>query len=122
MIQFNIRIFFLGVLISMMFMPYVAFFMILDEGLRYKIETIALLCLYVACLIIPLVIKELDTILLLWLYIFSLVGIPVGSDMAVHVTGITPDRHFSFLQTWALIVMPAYILFLAMLFSRKGYK
>ena len=38
MIQFNIRRFFLGVLILMMFMPYATSFMILDEGLRYTIE------------------------------------------------------------------------------------
>jgi len=94
--------------------------MILDEGLRYTIEAIALLSLYAAVLIIPLVVKELDTILTIWIYIFWLVGIPVGSDMAVHFMGITPDKYSLFLQTWALIVMPAYILFLAMLFSQKG--
>jgi len=92
MIKLKIQRCFRGILILMMFMPYATSFMILDEGLRYKIEIIALLSLYVAGLIIPLVIKELDTTLLLWLYVFSLVGIPVGSDMTVHVTGITPDR------------------------------
>jgi len=100
-----------------MFTPYVAFLMILDEGLRYTIEAIALLSLYAAALIIPLVVKELDTVLTIWIYVFCLVGIPVGSDMAVHVMGITPDRYLSFLQTWALIVMPAYIIFLSTLFS-----
>jgi len=92
--------------------------MILDEGLRYTIETIALLSLYLASLVIPLFLKELDTILIVWIYVFCLVGIPIGSDMTVHVMGITPDRDFLFLQNWALIVMPAYILFLATLFNK----
>jgi len=105
-----------------MFMPYATSFMILDEDLRYTIEAVALLSLYAASLIIPLVVKELDTILTIWIYVFCLVGIPVGSDMAVHVMGITPDRYLSFLQTWAVIVMPAYIIFLSTLFSQKGYK
>lgn len=121
MSKFVVR-FFLGGLILTMFMPYVAFFKIADEGLRCTIATIALSSLYEAGLIIPLVMKKLDTILALWIYIFTLVGIPIGSDMTVHIIGITPDRYLSFLQTWALIVMPAYIVFLAMLFIHKGYR
>jgi len=78
--------------------------------------------LYVAGLVIPLVIKELDTILTIWIYVFSMVGIPIGSDIAVRATGVTPDRYFPFLQSWALIAMPAYILFLVMLFIQKCYK
>ena len=105
-----------------MFMPYATSFMILDEVLRYKIETIALPSLYTASLIIPLVIKELDITLLLWLYIFPLVGIPIGSDIVVHLTGITPDKHFSLLQTWALIAMPAYTLFLVCCSVKKFTK
>lgn len=121
MSKFVVRLF-LGGLILTMFTPYVAFFKIADQGLRCTLVTIALSSLYEAGLIIPLVTKKLGTILALWIYIFTLVGIPIGSDMTVHIIGITPDRYLSFLQTWALIVMPAYIVFLAMLFIHKGYR
>lgn len=118
---------FLLVLISITFIPYVASFMRLGESSLFNIEIVALVFWYITSLTIPLVIKEVDTTLVLWCFTFVLVGIVIGSDMVYHMTGIDPARwyddfgrlnphvYYSFMYPWALIITPGCILFIIIL-------
>ena len=122
---------FLLVLISITFIPYVATFMRLGESSLFKIEIVALIFWYITSLTIPLVIKETDTILVLWCFTFVLVGIAIGSDMVYHITDINPSRwydnfgrlnphaYYSFMRHWALIITPGCILFIAILLFQR---
>lgn len=126
----NIQRFFLCVLVSIMFIPYVASFMGVGEGLLYAVEIIAIVFWYVASLTIPLIIREFDTTLVLWCFTFILVCIVIGSDLVYHMTGITPlswydglgrlmPSYYSFMKTWALIITPGCVLFFVVLFNQK---
>lgn len=119
------------VLISVTFIPYVAIFMRLGESSLFNIEIVALVFWYVASLAIPLVIKEVDTTLVLWCFTFVLVGIVIGSDMVYRMTGIDPARwyddfgrlnthvYYSFMYHWALIITPGCILFITILLFQR---
>jgi len=118
---------FLLVLISITFIPYVAIYMRLGESSLLNIEIVALVFWYITSLTIPLVIKEMDTTLVLWCFTFVLVGIVIGSDMVYHMTGIDPAEwydyygrlnphvYYSFMYHWALIITPGCILLITIL-------
>ena len=118
---------FLLVLISITFIPYVAIYMRLGESSLLNIEIVALVFWYITSLTIPLVIKEMDTTLVLWCFTFVLVGIVIGSDMVYHMTNIdpaewyddlgrlVPQRYYSFMYHWALIITPGCILLITIL-------
>ena len=120
------------VLFCVMFIPYVASPLGLSESLIYEMEIVALVSWYTASLVIPLILKELDTVFILWYITFLVVGVAIGSDIVFRITGIMPamwydvfgnlkPSFYSFLQTWVLLVIPACVLFGMMVFSRKVY-
>lgn len=119
------------VLISVTFIPYVATFMRLSESSLFNIEIVALMFWYITSLAIPLVIKEVDTTLVLWCFTFVLVGIVIGSDMVYRMSNIDPARwyddfgrlnqhvYYSFIYHWALMITPGCILFIAILLFKR---
>ncbi len=122
----------LYVLICVMFIPYVASPLGLGESSIYEVEIVAFVSWYIASLVIPLILKELDTAFILWYITFVLVGVAMGSDMVYHITKITPalwydslgrlrSPFYSFVKTWVLLVMPGCVLFVIMVFGRKVY-
>lgn len=128
----NVQNLFLLALISTMFIPYVVSFMRLGESSVFNAEIVALLFWYATSLTIPLVIKELDTTLILWFLTFILVGIPIGCDIVYHMTSINPGQwyhqytgainshaYYLFMETWALIITPGFAFFVAVLFIQK---
>jgi len=128
----NIQKLSLYVLICVMFIPFVASSLGLGESLIYEVEIVALVSWYIASLVIPLILKELDTVLILWYIMFVVVGVAIGSDMVFHITQITPARwydtlgnlrppFYSFVETWVLLVAPGCVLFLIMVFGRRVY-
>lgn len=124
----NIQKLFLCVLICVMFIPYVASSLGLGESLIYRVEIVALVSWYIASLVIPLILKELDSVFILWYITFVLVGVAMGSDVVYRITQITPARwydmptsFYSFVKTWILLVMPGCVLFLIMVFGRRVY-
>jgi len=128
----NVQKLFLCVLICVMFIPYVASSLRLRESSIYEVEIIAFVSWYIASLLIPLILKELDTAFILWYITFVLVAVAIGSDMVYHTTQITPalwydtlgrlrSPFYSFIKTWVLLVMPGCVLFLIAVFSRKVY-
>lgn len=121
---------FLLVLICVMFTPYVASFSGLRESSLYEAEIVALASWYIASLAIPLIMKDLDTIFVLWCPTFILVGVAVGSDMVYQITRnrqvwpaywYNSSAFYLFMETWILLVMPGCVLFFVMLFSRRAY-
>lgn len=127
----------LYVLVCIILVPYVASSLGLGESLIYNAEIIALASWYIASLIIPLTLKELDTAFVLWYVMFVLVGVAVGSDMVyrIHVAqgmdfspanwysrlgGLT-RVFYSFMESWLLLMMPGWVLFLVMVFGRRVY-
>lgn len=126
----SIQKLFLLVLICVMFIPYVASFSGLGESLLYKAEIVALVSWYIASLAIPLIMKKLDTIFILWCPTFILVGVAMGSDMVYQITRNrqvwpanwgNPSAFSLFIETWILLVMPGCVLFFVMLFGRRAY-
>lgn len=115
------------VLISITFIPYVATFMRLGGSLLFNIEIVALVCWYITSLAIPLVIKEVDSTLVLWCFTFVLVGIVIGSDMVYRMTGIdpaewydyfgriNPNMYYSFMYNWFFLITPGCVLFIGIL-------
>ncbi|NIR87278.1 hypothetical protein GWO13_06795 [Candidatus Bathyarchaeota archaeon] len=98
----------------------------------YEVEIVALVAWYIASLVIPLSLKELDTVFILWYITFVLVGVAIGSDMVYHVARIKPadwydnvgnlmPAFYSFLETWVLLMLPGCLLFLIMVFGRRVY-
>jgi len=123
---------FLCVLICIMFIPYVASSLRLGERQIYEVEIVAFVSWYIASLVIPLSLKELDTVFVLWYITFVLVGVAIGSDMVYHITQITPalwhdtlgrlrPPFYSFVKTWVLLVLPGCMLFLIMVVGRRVY-
>jgi len=55
-------------------------------------EVAALFCWYASNLLLPLAVRDEDNSLMLWLYNFTLVVIPVGTDLIYRLTGITPSK------------------------------
>jgi len=103
----------------------------LGEGSVFNAEIVALVFWYATSLTIPLVIKELDTTLILWFLTFILVGIPIGCDLVYHMTGtnpgdwyyssgeLNPHAYYPFMETWALIITPGFAFFVAVLLIQK---
>ncbi len=121
---------FLYGLICVMFVPFVASSLGLSEKSIYEVEIVALASWYIVSLVTPLILKDLDTVVILWYVTFVLVGVAIGSDIVYHITQITPNywyptagrlgpRFYSFIRTWVLLVMPGCVLFLAMMFGRR---
>jgi len=127
----------LYVLICVMFIPYVASSLGLGERLIYNAEIVAFVSWYIASLVFPLSLKELDTAFILWYITFVLVGVAIGSDMVyrIHVTqgknvspaywydgfGRLTPAFFSFIESWVFLVIPGCVLFLIMVFGRRVY-
>jgi len=123
---------FLCGLICVMFVPFLASSLGLSERSIYEVEIVALASWYITSLATPLILKDLDTVVVLWYITFVLVGVAIGSDLVYHMTQITPNlwyptpgrvgpRFYSFVKTWALLIMPGCALFLAMIFGRRLY-
>ena len=123
---------FLLALISTTFIPYVVSLTRLGEGSVFNAEIVALVFWYATSLTIPLVIKELDTTLILWFLTFILVGIPIGCDLVYRMTRIDPGKwyhqytgaiiphaYYPFMETWALIITPGFAFFVAVLLIQK---
>jgi len=126
----------LYVLICLMLSPYVASSLGLGESLIYEVEIIALVSWYVASLIMPLILKELDTAFVLWYIMFVLVGVAIGSDLVYRIRPdkqlVWPDKWYDmlgnlrsyfywFLETWVILMAPGCLLFIIMLFGRRVY-
>lgn len=126
----------LYVLICLMLSPFVASALGSGESLIYEVEIIALISWYVASFTMPLILKELDTVFVLWYITFVLVGIAIGSDLVYRIRPdkqlVWPDKwydmlgnlrsHFYwFLETWAILMAPGCVLFIIMLFGRRVY-
>lgn len=69
-------------------LPYPLSFLASDSSLA--IEILALGCWYVSDLLLPVVIKDEDNSLMLWLYHFVLLVLPVSTDIIYRTTGIMP--------------------------------
>jgi len=114
-----------------MFAPYVASFLGLGTGSIYRVEIVALVSWYVASLAIPLIMKDVDTVFVLWYFTFILVGVATVSDIVYQITLISPadwypsgklsPRFYEFVKTWVLLVLPGCVLFSLMVFGRKAY-
>ncbi|RLI45525.1 hypothetical protein DRO69_05115 [Candidatus Bathyarchaeota archaeon] len=127
----NIQKFFLLVLICIMFAPYVASLLRLDSSSIYRAEVVALVTWYLASLAIPLIMKDFDSIFVLWYFTFILVGVAAASDMVYQITRIAPanwyrfggmaPRFYSYVKTWVLLVLPGCVLFADMALGRKMY-
>jgi len=137
----TLKIFSLYILVSITFLPYIASFMTLDPSLLYRVEIIALIFWYITSLTIPLVIKELSTGLLFWIYLLVLVGIPICSDMVYRITDITPSmwwyamkhlmpvawymqgvltqHYYSFIFIFGLLVIPGCVFFVAICWIKQ---
>jgi hypothetical protein len=126
----------LYVLICLMLSPFVASALGSGESLIYEVEIIALISWYVASFTMPLILKELDTVFVLWYITFVLVGIAIGSDLVYRIRPdkqlVWPDKwydmlgnlrsHFYwFLETWVILMAPGCVLFIIMLFGRRVY-
>ena len=126
----------LCVLICLMLSPFVASALGSGESLIYEVEIIALISWYVASFTMPLILKELDTVFVLWYITFVLVGIAIGSDLVYRIRPdkqlVWPDKwydmlgnlrsHFYwFLETWVILMAPGCVLFIIMLFGRRVY-
>jgi signal peptidase len=74
-------------IVSVLPFPVLLFF----KGWFVPFEVAALLCWYASNLLLPLAVRDDDDSLMLWLYTFALVVIPVGSDLIYRLTGITPS-------------------------------
>jgi hypothetical protein len=126
----------LCVLICLMLSPFVASALGSGESLIYEVEIIALISWYVASFTMPLILKELDTVFVLWYITFVLVGIAIGSDLVYRIRPdkqlVWPDKwydmlgnlrsHFYwFLETWVILMVPGCVLFIIMLFGRRVY-
>ena len=126
----------LCVLICLMLSPFVASALGSGESLIYEVEIIALISWYVASFTMPLILKELDTVFVLWYITFVLVGVAIGSDLVYRIRPdkqlVWPDKwydmlgnlrsHFYwFLETWVILMAPGCVLFIIMLFGRRVY-
>ena len=102
------------------------------KGLWVLVDVIALLCWYACDLLLPLGIRYEDDSLMLWLYHFTLIVLPVGSDLIYRLTGITPNRwwykpsgtvpiiwflsgetplYYTYLTTLGLLLLPGCLIF-----------
>jgi signal peptidase len=70
-------------------LPYPLLFFIKDRFVFFEVA--ALLCWYASDLLLPLAVRDEDNSLMLWLYQFALVIIPLGTDLIYRLTGITPS-------------------------------
>jgi len=119
-----------------MLSPFVASALGSGESLIYEVEIMALISWYVASFTMPLILKELDTVFVLWYITFVLVGIAIGSDLVYRIRPdkqlVWPDKwydmlgnlrsHFYwFLETWVILMAPGCVLFIIMLFGRRVY-
>lgn len=69
-------------------LPYPLSFIVRDNQLVP--EVLALGCWYACDLLLPAVIVDEDNSLMLWLYHFVLLVLPVSTDVIYHITGIMP--------------------------------
>lgn len=69
-------------------LPYPLFFFLKSHWIFVEIFT--LFCWYICALLLPLAIKNEDNSLMLWLFHFVLLILPVGSDLIYRYTGIRP--------------------------------
>jgi hypothetical protein len=114
-----------------MFAPYVASLLRLSSASIYRAEIVALVTWYLASLAIPLIMKDFDSIFVLWYFTFILVGVAAASDMVYQITRISParwysvgrmsPRFYSFIKTWILLILPGCVLFAVMALGRKTY-
>ncbi len=71
-------------------------------------EYVAIIFWYIGCIIVPLAVVDDDMGLMIWLYHFVLLMIPIACDLVWWTTGITPSLWWSFRGsivpvTWLLI-------------------
>lgn len=110
--------------------PYFALLFLKDSYVPFEVA--ALLGWYASNILLPLAVRDEDNSLMLWLYHFALVIIPVQSDLIYRITGITPSRwwtnsystvpiigglsnetifSYRYLSTLGLILIPGCIIF-----------
>jgi len=86
----TMKTFYLWVLVLFTILPYITSFIPLKISIFYGVEIIALIFWYVSSLTIPIIMNEVSSSLLFWVYHLVLVGIPIGSDLVYRITDITP--------------------------------
>ena len=111
-------------------LPYPLFFFLKDQWIL--VEVFTLLCWYTCDLLLPLALRDEENSLMLWLFHFVLLILPVGTDLIYRFTGIRPrdwwrnvrgtvpitwfltgeTRHYYiYLSTLGLLLIPGCILF-----------
>lgn len=90
-----------GITTQRRIIPRIALLLLLPAPLLYllllqydwgiKLETLALLSWYLACLLTPLTVGDDDTCMILWLYHFVLAVIPLACDLVWRLFHITPS-------------------------------
>ena len=111
-------------------LPYPLLFFLKDQ--LVPLEVFALLCWYACDLLLPLTIRDEDNSLMLWIYHFVLLVLPVGSDLIYRLTEITPSKwwhktrgtvpitwflsgethlYYTYLSTLVLMLLPGCIIF-----------
>lgn len=110
-------------------LPYPLFLL---KGQFVLVEVFTLLCWYACDLLLPLAIRDEENSLMLWLFHFVLLILPVGTDLIYRFTGITPrtwwrnthgtvpitwfltgetSYYYRYLSTLGLLLLPGCILF-----------
>lgn len=111
-------------------LPYPLFFFLKGQWILVEVST--LLCWYACNLLLPLALRDEENSLMLWLYHFALLILPVGSDLIYRLVGITPrdwwrethgtvpitwflsgetPLYYRYLSTLGLLLIPGCILF-----------
>jgi len=85
--------------------PYPLFYFLKDHWVL--VEVLSLLCWYSCNLLLPIAIDDEENSLMIWLFHFVLLVLPIGSDLIYRLMGITPrdwwkNTHGTVPLTWFL--------------------